>query len=144
MIAEIHTGTRKMSYEQTRQMENELRRRWARKTPALILTGGAKGADTNADTLAWELGIKRETHRPDYAKHAKGAPLKRNTTLIERGKELAAQGWPVTVIAWKPNGASAGTDDTIRKALAAGLTVEEWDGESWTTHNPRQLTLTLE
>ena len=139
MTTEIHTGTRKMTTAQLREMENQLRRRWARQTPTLIMTGGAKGADTNADTLAGELGIKTETHRPDYAKHAKGAPLTRNTAMIERGKELGA-----TVIAWKPNGPSKGTDDTIRKAIAAGLTVEEWDGESWTTHNPKQLTLTLE
>lgn len=136
MIAELHTGTRSLKPGQDLAIADELRKRWSTTAPDLVLTGGARGADTIVEDIAKELGIPTETHRPNYNEYGVRAPLHRNTTLVQRAKELGA-----VVVAWKPNGPSAGTDDTLRKARNADLSTETWNGESWDCHHSNQLTL---
>lgn len=48
-----------------------------------IVSGGAKGVDTSAKNYALSHGIKLTEFLPDYPKYGRGAPLKRNITIIE-------------------------------------------------------------
>ncbi len=48
-----------------------------------IVTGGAKGIDACAMRYAKANQIKLVTFLPDYRRYGRGAPLKRNTEIIE-------------------------------------------------------------
>lgn len=48
-----------------------------------IVSGGAKGVDTSAKEYALAHGIKLTEFLPEYDKFGRGAPLKRNITIIE-------------------------------------------------------------
>ena len=48
-----------------------------------IISGGAKGIDTLAKEYALENGLKLTEFLPEYERYGKGAPLKRNITIIE-------------------------------------------------------------
>ena len=48
-----------------------------------IISGGAKGIDSLAAAYAKEHGIKLIEILPDYKKHKKGAPIKRNNIIVE-------------------------------------------------------------
>ena len=73
-----------------------------------IVSGGAKGADSLATRYASEHGYPLAEFKPDYGLYGRGAPLKRNTTIVENSDIILAF---VTV-------SSKGTWDTIRKAQA--------------------------
>lgn len=73
-----------------------------------IVSGGAKGADSLAARYASEHGYPLEEFKPDYGKYGRGAPLKRNTDIVENSDTILAF---VTA-------SSRGTWDTIRKAQA--------------------------
>lgn len=48
-----------------------------------IVSGGAKGVDASAKEYALSHGVKLTEFLPDYKKYGRGAPLKRNITIIE-------------------------------------------------------------
>lgn len=48
-----------------------------------IVSGGAFGVDTSARQYALAHGIKLTEFLPEYKKYGKGAPLKRNISIIE-------------------------------------------------------------
>lgn len=48
-----------------------------------IVSGGAKGIDTSAKEYAVSHNIKLTEFLPEYDKYGRGAPLKRNITIIE-------------------------------------------------------------
>lgn len=48
-----------------------------------IVSGGAKGIDTCAREYALAHGLKLTEFLPEYDKFGRGAPLKRNITIIE-------------------------------------------------------------
>lgn len=48
-----------------------------------IVSGGARGVDTSAREYAISRGLKLTEFFPEYDKYGKGAPLKRNITIIE-------------------------------------------------------------
>ena len=48
-----------------------------------IVSGGAKGIDTCAKNYALEHGLKLTEFLPEYKKYGRGAPLRRNITIIE-------------------------------------------------------------
>ena len=48
-----------------------------------IVSGGAKGIDTCAREYALRHGLKLTEFLPEYGKYGRGAPLRRNTTIIE-------------------------------------------------------------
>lgn len=48
-----------------------------------IISGGARGVDTSAKKYALENGVKLAEFLPEYDKFGRGAPLKRNITIIE-------------------------------------------------------------
>lgn len=55
-----------------------------------IVSGGAKGIDTDAEKYATEHGLKLTVFLPDYAKFGRGAPLKRNVQIAEYADEAIA------------------------------------------------------
>ena len=75
----------------------------------LIVSGGAKGADTLAKKFAARNGIRLMEFLPDYDRYGRGAPLQRNTLIVQNSDVVLA-----FVAA-----TSKGTWDTIRKARAA-------------------------
>ena len=48
-----------------------------------IISGGAKGVDTYAETYAKNNNIKITVIKPEYKKYRKGAPLVRNKQIVE-------------------------------------------------------------
>ena len=48
-----------------------------------IVSGGAKGIDTCAKDYALRQGVKLTEFLPEYEKYGRGAPLRRNITIIE-------------------------------------------------------------
>ena len=73
-----------------------------------IVSGGAKGADSLAARYASEHCYPLEEFKPDYGLYGRGAPLKRNTTIVENSDIILAF----------IKASSKGTWDTIRKAQA--------------------------
>ena len=47
-----------------------------------IVSGGAKGIDTCARNYALKNDLKLTEFRPEYNKYGRGAPLKRNETIV--------------------------------------------------------------
>lgn len=75
----------------------------------LIVSGGAKGADTLAKKFAALNQIPLMGFKPDYERYGRGAPLQRNTLIVKNADMVLAF---VTA-------SSKGTWDTIRKAESA-------------------------
>ena len=55
-----------------------------------IVSGGAKGIDTCAANFARAKKIKLTEFLPDYKRFGRGAPLKRNITIIEYADTVLA------------------------------------------------------
>lgn len=82
------------------------------------LHGGAEGVDTIAHHLLvhgrYKVPEKRiKTLRPDYKKHGKQAPWKRNSVIVKNADYFIA--------VW--DGQSRGTADTIAKAAKKGIPI---------------------
>lgn len=75
----------------------------------LIVSGGAKGADTLAKKFAALNHIPLMEFLPDYDRYGRGAPLQRNTLIVKNVN------WVLAFV----TAASKGTWDTIRKAESA-------------------------
>ena len=78
-----------------------------------IVSGGAKGIDTCAAEFAREHNLKLTEFLPDYKRFGKGAPLKRNISIIE---------YADTVLAFW-DGKSKGTAFVIENAKNLGKEV---------------------
>lgn len=70
-----------------------------------IVSGGAKGTDTLAEEFAKKCGLKMKVFKPDYEKHGRGAPLVRNSLIVD---------YADVGVAFIDN-ESRGTRDTIEK-----------------------------
>jgi len=81
-------------------------------TVTMVISGGARGADTFAELWACMENIPVDIYLPDY-RLGRAAPLIRNGTIVSTAD---------IVIAF-PLGSSPGTNDAIRKARALGRTV---------------------
>lgn len=55
-----------------------------------IVSGGARGVDTVAKEYANRNGLKLTEFLPDYERFSRGAPLKRNITIIENADIVLA------------------------------------------------------
>jgi hypothetical protein len=75
----------------------------------LIISGGARGADTFAERYARSRDIPFHAYLPDWRTHGPRAGPLRNTLIVEACTHLLAF----------PLGDSYGTHDSIRKARAA-------------------------
>lgn len=72
----------------------------------VIVSGGAKGADSLGEKYADEKNLKKEIYHPDWDLFGKSAGFLRNTTIIEN--------CDMVVAFW--DGASKGTKDSLDKA----------------------------
>lgn len=85
---------------------------------AVIIEGGAWGADRMAESAARALGlevIEEGITALDWEQYGKGAGPVRNARMLIHG--------PDRVIAFRRHGNSRGTDDMIRQSLTARLPV---------------------
>ncbi len=76
----------------------------------LIISGGAGGVDTLAETYADKNRISKLIIRPDYARYGKGAPLKRNEEMVKTADAV--------LVIW--DGVSRGTKYTADFAKKEG------------------------
>lgn len=88
---------------------------------AVIVHGGAPGADSIAGLAGALRGHKVEEHPADWRTHGKAAGPIRNQQMIDTE--------PALVIAFRLRGPSRGTDDCLRRARAAGIPVEVIEGQ---------------
>ena len=71
-----------------------------------IVSGGARGTDTLAAHYASQRGYLLQEFKPDYSRYGRGAPLMRNSLIVENADIILAF--------VRPN--SKGSWDTIGKA----------------------------
>ncbi len=55
-----------------------------------IVSGGAKGIDSDAERYADENGIKITVFLPKYNLYGRGAPIKRNRQIVDYADEVLA------------------------------------------------------
>jgi len=55
-----------------------------------IVSGGARGVDTCAREYALAHGLKLTEFLPEYKKYGRGAPMRRNITIIEHADLVLA------------------------------------------------------
>ena len=79
----------------------------------LLVSGGAKGADTLGEKYANEHDIPTLIFKPDWETHGKAAGMIRNTTIVDNSD--------IVVAFW--DGESSGTKDSITKAEKKGKKV---------------------
>lgn len=95
-------------------------------TTAVIMHGGATGADTIADRIARDLGLDIIAEPARWLRYGRAAGPIRNRRMLDRGPDL--------VLAFKTRRVSRGTDHMIRIASWAGVPVDVWvEGEGWQT-----------
>lgn len=82
--------------------------------PSVIITGGARGVDTQAAQYAVGNGIPLVVHKPNYVAHLQGAPIRRNEIIVSECDMLLAF--------W--DGKSRGTKYTIEYAKKKGKSVK--------------------
>ena len=78
-----------------------------------IVSGGARGVDTSAREYALANNLKLTEFLPEYEKYGRGAPLRRNITIIENADAVLAF--------W--DGASRGTKYVIDNCNKRGIPV---------------------
>ncbi len=81
----------------------------------ILIAGGAKGADIQAEGTAYALGWKLDLYSADWAKYGRSAGPRRNQRMLIEGK-------PEVVLAFW-DGESRGTLDMIKRAVKAGVPV---------------------
>ncbi len=89
----------------------------------LIVSGGAKGADSLAEKYAAECGIPTKIRKPNWDKFGKSAGFRRNEEIVEDSDEIVAF--------W--DGKSKGTIHTINLAEQAGKPVHIYKFEDNTS-----------
>jgi len=78
-----------------------------------IVSGGARGVDTSAKEYALAHGLRLTEFLPEYDKFGRGAPLKRNITIIENA-DLVLAFW---------DGKSHGTKFVIDNCSQRGIPI---------------------
>ncbi|GAA4382086.1 SLOG family protein [Hymenobacter koreensis] len=91
-----------------------LARRLTELQPALVISGGAAGADALAAGWARANGVPLLELRPDYAAHGNGAPHVRNAEIVRRA-DLVLAVW---------DGSSKGTLSALKAARRLGRSYE--------------------
>lgn len=79
-----------------------------------IISGGAKGIDICAREYALRHGLKLTEYLPEYSRYGRGAPLKRNITIIENA-DLVLAFW---------DGSSKGTKYVIENCKKRNIPVQ--------------------
>lgn len=79
----------------------------------LLVSGGARGADSLGERYAKENGIETLIFKPDWKKHGPAAGPLRNTDIVNNS-EMVVAFW---------DGESRGTQDSMKKAEQQGKKV---------------------
>lgn len=79
--------------------------------PFILVSGGAKGADSLAEDFAKIQGIPRQIYEADWKKFGKSAGFIRNQSIVNNSDMIIAF--------W--DGHSRGTADTLNKAKIEGV-----------------------
>lgn len=79
-----------------------------------IVSGGAKGIDTDAKKYAVDNGIAFIEFLPDYQRYGRGAPLKRNIQILEYAD--------IVLAVW--DGKSHGTKFVIDQCRKKGIPLQ--------------------
>ena len=87
---------------------------WGRPTDAILVVGGAQGADEIAETLWRKAGFPVERYEADWDAHGKKAGVLRNLAMIATGVDAT--------LAFRV-GASPGTSHCIEASRKAGIPV---------------------
>lgn len=87
---------------------------FAGRGPVTLVHGGARGADTGAETVAIAYGFGIEVHPADWKKHGKRAGILRNLAMLDSGVDH--------VVAFHMDG-SRGTAHAVGEALRRGVPV---------------------
>lgn len=82
---------------------------------AVIVHGGAKGADILAGSIARELGLREEVHPANWDRYGIRAGLLRNDKMLDSGIDKVLAFW---------NGKSSGTRHTISGAKRRNIECE--------------------
>jgi hypothetical protein len=82
---------------------------------AVVVTGGASGADWWAHNHAGHRGLARRVIRADWDRYGKRAGVIRNIQMLDERPDLVIAFW---------DGESRGTAHTIREARKRGIPVE--------------------
>ncbi len=80
---------------------------------SMIVSGGARGADSLGERYADERGLAKQIHRPDWKRFGRGAGKVRNKTIVD-ASDLVIAFW---------DGASAGTKHALDYARQRGKPV---------------------
>lgn len=91
-------------------------------TNAVIVHGGAAGADTIAGDVAMDMGFTVERYPADWKRFGRGAGPVRNQAMVDLGADVCFAA---------PLGKSPGTRDCMRRARQAGIPVYELDAGVW-------------
>jgi len=88
---------------------------WQLPLDAVIVHGGARGADGLAADAARLHGYQAEEFLPDWERHGKRAGILRNLAMLDTNPDLVIAFW---------DGQSKGTGHTITEAQKRGIPVE--------------------
>lgn len=113
MIKVLVCGGR--NYHDFDRLEDELNLIWRAYGEFIVISGGARGADTLAIDYAKKYNNPLEVYMANWDLHGKSAGPIRNQQMLDEGQ-------PDLVIAF-PGG--NGTADMIRRARKAGVEVKE-------------------
>ena len=97
-----------------------------------IVSGGARGIDICAKKYALEHGLKLTEFLPEYDKYGRGAPLRRNITIIENA-DLVLAFW---------DGKSRGTKYVIDNCKKRNIPVAVYQPAAGSEANEFQCTST--
>lgn len=112
--AVIIAGGRSVSLNESQR--NALTRLLARFPEAVVMSGGAKGADTDGIALASGLGLETRVEVADWETYGRSAGARRNAVLVNLAKEAGR----AVLIAF-PGG--KGTEDMVVKCRRAGFMI---------------------
>ena len=87
-----------------------------------IISGGARGIDTDARSYALQHGIKLTELLPEYQKYGRAAPIRRNISIIEHA-DLVLAFW---------DGRSHGTKFVIDTCRDRGIPIKVFQPEDET------------
>ena len=97
----------------------------------VLLHGGRpKGAERIAACWADNRKVPQVAFKPDWARHAKAAPFKRNDQMLDV--------LPIGVIVFPGSGITANLADKAKRDGHPGLEIQRWRRVSAVSHRNRQ------
>lgn len=83
---------------------------------SLVITGGARGADTIAHWVAQQLGLRTLVMEADWDTYGRSAGFRRNLEMLDQSPDFVIAFW---------DGSSGGTAHTMSNARSRGIPVHK-------------------